>query len=231
VTGTIGLAAVNALVFDMDGVLVDSEPLHFEAARRILAGHGVPYTDADNRQFFGLTAAEAFRILRARHALAADASALAQQYAHEVVTLIEAHALPMPGVPDVLQRLHGAGFRLALASSSDPVVIAATLRRLGVAALFETVVSGADVTRGKPAPDIFVEAARRLGVPAEACLVIEDSRNGVLAAKAAAMACVAIPCRATAHEDFSEAALQVANLVELAAALLDTSRVAPGRAL
>src|SRR5262249_59183392 len=94
-------------------------------------------------------------------------------------------------------------------------VIETTLTTLGVRALFEAVVSGVEVAHGKPAPDVFLEAARRLGVPPDACLVIEDSQRGVQAARAAGMRCVAIPCRETRRHDFSAATLVLPALPDL----------------
>src|SRR5262249_48969068 len=90
-----------------------------------------------------------------------------------------------------------------------------TLTALGVRALFEAVVSGVEVARGKPAPDVFLEAAKRLGVPAGACLVIEDSERGVQAARAAGMRCVAIPCGETRHHALSAASWGLPALPEL----------------
>jgi len=127
--------------------------------------------------------------------------------------------VPMPGIPAVPRALAARGYRLAVASSSALEVIRATVDVLGIATLFETLVSGLDVGRGKPAPDVFLETARRLGLPPRACLAVEDSRNGVLAAKAAGMACAAIPCPATRHEDFSAADYRFGALTDLLPAL------------
>ena len=155
--------------------------------REVLRPYGIAYTDSENEEFFGFTDPEVFRVLRARYRLE----------------------------PDVPTALHGLGYRLAVASSSALDVIHATVDVLGIAALFETLVSGLEVGRGKPAPDVFVETARRLRLAPAACLVVEDSRNGLLAAKAAGMACAAIQCPATRHEDFSEADWRLDALPEL----------------
>jgi HAD superfamily hydrolase (TIGR01509 family) len=195
----------RAIIFDMDGVLVDSEPLGLLAMRQVMARHGVTYAEADNNEFVGRTTLEECRILRSRHQLQAEARALTSEYVEILVGLIRDRPRPMPGVPAVLDELHAARYRMALASSAEPVVIAENLRALDLARFFEAVVSGTEVARGKPAPDVFVETARRLRLPAESCLVIEDSRNGLLAAKAAGMACAIIPCDATRHQDFREA--------------------------
>jgi HAD superfamily hydrolase (TIGR01509 family) len=204
-----------AVVFDMDGVLVDSEPMHVEAMRRVLGPYGVAYTDRENEQFFGFTDPEVFRILRTRYGLAPDEHELTRRRTELLVELTRKGTVPMAGVPDVPRTLHAWGYRLAVASSSALGVIRATVEALGITPLFEALVSGADVGRGKPAPDVFVETARRLGLPPRACLVVEDSRNGLLAAKAAEMACATIPCPSTRHEDFSEADFRLGALPDL----------------
>ena len=215
--GTHDVQGVSAIIFDMDGILVDSEPLNFEALRRVLARYGVTYTEADNEPFVGVTDLEHFRALRHLHRLEPVESELIWEYTDVLLRLIQERTAPMPGIPEVLHALGRAGYPLAVASSSTPEVIAATLGVLGVGQLFKAVVSGAEVARGKPAPDVFLEAARRLRVPPAECLVVEDSRNGVLAAKAAEMRCVAIPCRATRHQDLAEADARLGGLEELLA--------------
>lgn len=199
----------------MDGVLVDSEPMHLETARALFGELGVPYSDEENARHFGRTDAEMFRDMLAKYQLPVSVDEMVRRRAEIVVkrTWEDPHA--MDGVPDVLHALHAAGYRFALASASAAPVIEATLGALDVRALFDVVVSGLVVGRGKPAPDIFLEAAQQLGVAPAACVVVEDSRNGLLAAKAAGMTCVSIPCHATMHEDFSEADYRIRSLREL----------------
>ena len=213
----------TAVIFDMDGVLVDSEPLGMEAMRRVMARQGVPYTEADNNEFVGRTTLEECRILKARHRLEADERDLTRQYVDILVDLIRERPRPMPGVPDVLVELLTAGYRMALASSAEPVVIATNLDALDLGRFFEAIVSGTEVARGKPAPDVFLETAKRLGLPAPRCLVVEDSRNGLLAAKAAGMACAVIPCATTRHQDFREADYRLSALRGLLGLLLRRS--------
>jgi HAD superfamily hydrolase (TIGR01509 family) len=207
----------------MDGVLVESEPMHVETARTLLAGYGVVYTDEENARYFGRTDAELFRDMVARHRLAVSVDELVRKRIALNVARTWANPNPMDGVPDVLHALHAAGYRFALASAGAPAVIEATLLALRVRDLFEVVVSGLTVGRGKPAPDIFLEAARQLALPPAACLVVEDSRNGLLAAKAAGMACAAIPCEMTRGAGFGEADYRFETLRELAPLLLTRS--------
>lgn len=208
---------MRAIIFDMDGVLLDSEPLHFQATRDMLAEQGITYASAENDNFFGCTDRDVFTTLKARYQLPQTERELAEAWITRVVALLPARAIPLAGVPEVLTRLQELGLRLALASSSAPAIIETTLRTLGVDQAFEVRVSGHEVERGKPSPDIFIEAARRLGVEPEDCLVVEDSMNGLRAAVAAGMRCVVVPCPSTAHQDFTGAAGRISSLLELPA--------------
>ncbi len=209
-----------AIIFDMDGVLLDSEPIGYEAMRLVMDRHGAPYDLAENDEFVGRTSTESFRILRARHRMRPEAEELARQFQEAKIRIVRERAVPLPGVPEVLIGARAAGYRLALASSAETSVIDATVERLSLAGLFELRVSGWEVGRGKPAPDVFLETARRLGLPPTACLVVEDSRNGLLAAKAAGMRCVVVPCEATRGHDFAEADHRIAALPDLLPLLL-----------
>jgi HAD superfamily hydrolase (TIGR01509 family) len=222
-------AEIEAVVFDMDGVLVDSEPLHVEAARRLLAAYGVTYSEAENSEFTGFTDAEVFAILKRRHGLASTIDELTRRFADGLIAILERQAVPLPGVPGALVSLRQAGYRLALASSSAPEIIATTLRKLRITEHFPIVVSSVEVGRGKPAPDVFLAAASRLGLPPSRCLVVEDSRNGVLAAKRAGMACVAVPCAATRRQDFTEADVVLDSLETLGPLLPGDVRGTRGR--
>ena len=206
---------LQAVIFDMDGVLVDSEPFGFEALRRVMARYGLPYGEQENAEFLGRTTLDSCRILRARHRLPESEETLADWYVEAMLEQIARGPIPMAGVPEVLRGVRGAGYRMALASSAEVRLIDANLAALAIRPLFEAVVSGTQVPRGKPAPDVFLAAAERLGVPAAACLVVEDSRNGLLAAKAAGMRCAVVPCAQTRHQEFGEADHRIAALPEL----------------
>lgn len=204
---------VAAVIFDLDGVLLDSEPLHEQVTQAIMAECGV--SAASGEPYVGMTTRESFARMCREFALPHDPAELDARYTARVIPLLRARAVPLPGVPDVPLALKRRGLRLAVGSSSTLEIIEATLDGLGVRALFDAVVSAADLPRGKPAPDVFLEAARRLGVAPAACLVIEDSERGVQAARAAGMRCVAIPCSVTRHHDFTGATLVLGGLPEL----------------
>jgi HAD superfamily hydrolase (TIGR01509 family) len=209
----------TAVIFDMDGVLIDSEPMHSAAMRSLLADHGATLAPDLEATFVGWSDREIFRALKAHYGLAPGEAELASDWIARVVTLLGRPHPPLAGVPDVLHQLRRAGVRLALASSSAPRIIAATLEALGLRGTFEFVVSGHDVASGKPSPDIFLETARRLEVAPGDCLVVEDSVNGLTAALAAGMRCVVVPCAATVGHDFSAAAARLESLTELPAYL------------
>ena len=206
---------VLAVIFDMDGVLLDSEPIHLEATRALLADLGIDYSASADDNFFGCTDRDVFRVLKARYGLTIDEDQLAEAWVARVIPALPSRVAPLPGVPAVLHELRRRGLRLALASSSVPLVIAASLEALGVASLFEARVSGHDVDHGKPSPEIFLEAARRLGLQPEECVVVEDSYNGLQAARAAGMRCAVVPCASTAHQEFSGASARLTSLHEL----------------
>lgn len=210
---------LQAVIFDMDGVLVDSEPFGFEALRRVMARHGLPYGEEENAEFLGRTTLDSCRILRARHLIPESEETLADWYVEGMLEQIARGPIPMAGVPEVLRSVRAAGYRMALASSAERRVIDANLAALSLRPLFEAVVSGIQVPRGKPAPDVFLAAAERLGVASAACLVVEDSRNGLLAAKAAGMRCAVVPCAQTRHQEFGEADHRLTALPELLALL------------
>jgi HAD superfamily hydrolase (TIGR01509 family) len=180
-----------------------------------MARYGLGYSEEENAEFLGRTTLESCRILKARHGLPDSAEALADFYIEGMLAQIEEGPVPMPGVPDVLEQVRAAGYRLALASSAELRVIHANLTALSLGPLFETVVSGTQVARGKPAPDVFLAAADRLGVAPARCLVVEDSRNGLLAAKRAGMRCAVVPCAHTRHQDFREADHHLTTLPDL----------------
>jgi HAD superfamily hydrolase (TIGR01509 family) len=201
------LHPIEAAVFDLDGVLVDSEPLHLRAANRVLRRYGVSIGEAEYVRFIGLGERATWVAWRERFGLPADVSALLAAHTEARLAEIASGITPIDEAVSLAHRLHERGVRLAIASSSTPAVIDALVTALGVIPLFPIRVSGEDpdVHRSKPAPDVYLAAASRLQIAAAQCLALEDSAPGVLAAKAAGMTCIAVPNRWTRNQDFSEA--------------------------
>ncbi|HZS33893.1 MAG TPA: HAD family phosphatase [Methylomirabilota bacterium] len=226
------MSAIAAVLFDMDGVLVESEALHLRATRAAMGPRGVGFTARDNRLFSRLPDPDAFRVLRILFDLAPSGDELAGAKRRHLVALIRTEGRPLPGCPEIPLRLRGAGIRLGLVSICGRAVIDAVVAQVGLAGAFETIVAGDEVARGAPAPDALLMAARRLGVEATRCLVVDDARDGVLAAKAAGMAAAAVPSSGTVDEDFSPADFVLPSLEALPKALDHTvaEALAGGRA-
>jgi HAD superfamily hydrolase (TIGR01509 family) len=184
--------AIRAVIFDMDGVIVDSEPYSMQALVDTLRQYGVEPTENDLRRSYGRRVRDDFVDYFSRYRVTADVHiAIAHKHAR-YYHLAAGHLRPFPGVMPLLKRLRHCGYRLALASSGDRVKVAFGMQALGLNGIFEAVVSGDDVTHSKPDPEIYLTAAQRVGIPPAACIAIEDAPAGVEAAKRAGMRCIAV---------------------------------------
>jgi HAD superfamily hydrolase (TIGR01509 family) len=197
----------SAILFDFDGVLVDTEWAIYQAWKRTFEGHGqhLPldvYTRCIGTDFNTWSPKTHLEELTGK---AFDWHDLDTRRQQEILRDLE-HEKPMHGVPAVLETLSARGMPTAVVSSSSHQWVDGWLEKLGLARHFRTTVCRGDAPRIKPAPDLFLTAARRLEVDPAKCLVIEDSLNGMKAAHAAGMTVWIIPNRVTAGLDFSEAA-------------------------
>lgn len=185
---------IRGVIFDMDGVLCDSEPLIAEAAGRMFKQrHGLDVTAEDFKPFVG---AGEDRFL----------GGVAEKYGHRLempgdkdttyaiyLDIIRGRLTPLPGAVSFIAACRARGLRLAVATSADQVKLEGNLKEIGVPrSTFDACVSGSEVARKKPEPDIFLAAAERLGLAPAECLVVEDAPNGVRAAKAAGMRCLGL---------------------------------------
>jgi HAD superfamily hydrolase (TIGR01509 family) len=208
------LRDIQAVVFDLDGVLVDSEPIHFRAANRVLTRYGSSVNEAEYRAFIGLGEAATWEAWRERRHIPETVATLIAAHTQARLDEIAAGVDAIDDAVQLAQRLHASGMRLAIASSSTRSVIDALLHALGLQDIFPVRISGEDpgVPESKPAPDVYLAAAARLSVEPSACLAVEDSGPGTLAAKRAGMMCIAVPNRWTADQDFSEADVVLESL-------------------
>jgi len=207
-------ADIQAVVFDLDGVLVDSEPVHFRAANRVLARYGAAIGEPEYREWIGRGEWDTWEAWRRRFAITAPVE---QLLAAHTPARLEEIAVGVTAIDDAVRlahALHASGMRLAIASSSTPSVIDALVTALGLDGVFSVRASGEDpaVRSSKPAPDVYLLAAERLQLPPTACLAIEDSAPGVAAAKAAGMMCVAVPNQWTSDQDFGQADVVLVSL-------------------
>jgi HAD superfamily hydrolase (TIGR01509 family) len=205
----------DAVIFDMDGVLIDSEPLHFDVLTQVFATDGHTLTRAENEQFIGTTTELMFDTLIRRHSLPRSIAEYAALYDAGVLCVLAEPHQPEPGVVALIARLQELGVRLAVASSSHRLWIEITLGSIGLSSAFEVIVSGDDVVRGKPDPEIYRLAAQQLGIPAERCVAIEDSPNGVLSASRAGMFVLGVRTPYTAHLHLDGANRIVDSLTDL----------------
>lgn len=190
-----------AVIFDCDGVLVDSEPLGLPALERTLLSFGFARSEFNLEHFCGRADTESIRELCESTGKQIDLKAYLARKMQNYLDEVASQGLQaFPGVPELLQSLREAGVALALASSGPIRKIQTNIDSAGLHGAFEAIVSAEEVERGKPAPDVFLEAARRIGVPPERCTVIEDAPAGLLAAKAAGMRAVAVAHTFPAHE-------------------------------
>lgn len=196
---------VEGLIFDMDGVLLDSEPFHLQAYQELLKTFGITFTEEDNRPFLGRTDLELAEHLICKHQLPMDAWHLVGKKEEILARLFSTSITPMPGVLNVLKRARALSLPCAVASSATLPTIELIVEKLDIKSYFQTLTSGDEVPHGKPEPDVYLLAAKRIGVLPINCLVVEDSFNGVLAAKSAGMKCIAVPCPTTRHQDHTKA--------------------------
>ncbi|HEY9373610.1 HAD family phosphatase [Streptomyces sp.] len=195
-------AVRTAVVFDLDGTLVDSEPNYYEAGRRTLAAYGV--TDFGwerHTDFIGIGTRETLETLGREYGIDAPVDELLAAKNRHYLELARASTPVYPQMRKFVELLHAQGTPMAVASGSSRAAIEAILAVTGLAAYLTTLVSAEEVPRGKPEPDVFLEAARRLGVPAGACVVVEDAPPGAAAASAAGMRCIAVPYVAATADD------------------------------
>ena len=188
------VSAPRGIIFDMDGVLVDSEPLWVRAELEVFGAVGLELREEDCLQTTGLRTDDVVAYWYTRRPwTAATPAVVEQRLVARVAELIRAEGVALPGVSSALAAARALTDRMALATSSPMPVIEAVLDRLELAGTFEVLHSAWSEPYGKPHPGVFLTTAERLGLAATACIVIEDSINGVVAAKAARMSCIAIP--------------------------------------
>ena len=209
------------VIFDMDGVLVDSYHAHHASWNQMLAERGRAMSGPEFAATFGRTSREIIAALWPEDGLSEDQIARLDSRKEAAFRELLARDFPaMPGAVDLLDSLHGAGFAMAVGSSGPPENVDLVLDRLGRSGLFDAVVHGMDVTRGKPDPQVFLLAAERMGVPPHRCAVVEDAPLGITAAKAAGMAGVGVASTGRTRESLAAADLVVDSLGELSPEIL-----------
>lgn len=183
----------EAVIFDMDGVLVDSEPFHVEIEKQQFLLNQIPVSEEEHQQFTGVASDVMWKQLAKQYSLNISVDELTEQ--NRVESIRYFNDLPeipvMPGLFDVLEKLQAKSIPMAVASSSFPEIIDLILNKTRLKKYFKVIVSSQEAGKSKPEPDVFLLAASLLGKNPACCVVVEDSENGIKAAKAAGMKCIA----------------------------------------
>jgi HAD superfamily hydrolase (TIGR01509 family) len=217
---------IEAVVFDLDGVLLQSEEIWDAVRESYVRERGGRYDQGVQRAMMGMSAPEWSRFLHDEAGVPDDPDTINRAVVERMLEAYRRELPLLPGAEEAVQRAAEV-FPLALASSSNREIFEAVLDLAGLAACFRATVSSEEVARGKPEPDVYLEAARRLGVPPEQCAAIEDSHAGIRSAKSAGMRVVAIP-NASYPPDAEALSLADAVVGKLDALTVDVLRGSSG---
>ena len=199
---------VEGIIFDMDGVIIDSEPKYIEIEVELYKELGIQMTREEKHRFMGMGMVELWQRIKDEYSVELDPEIWAKREEKIYFEYLfgDEDKVMMEGVDELLDELvNKRHLKVALASSSSHRAISHVLKIFDIKKYFDVQISAEDVTYSKPAPDIFLKAAEALGVPPEKCLVIEDSRNGITAAKKAGMLCVGFASAPEGYVDYSKA--------------------------
>jgi HAD superfamily hydrolase (TIGR01509 family) len=195
---------IQAIIFDLDGLMVDSEPLARQAWQAVLAEYGYELDQMTFDAMLGLRLADSSRLVKERFGLSMSIDEIVALRGRLLLDLVPGNLRPMPGLYTLLDAVEARGLRKAVATSSPRSYAPVALQEVGIADRFEVTITGDAVAQGKPAPDIYLGACRALQLSPTLCVAIEDSPNGVRAAKAAGMTCIAVPNALSRELDFGQ---------------------------
>jgi beta-phosphoglucomutase len=214
----LSVAALRAAIFDMDGVLIDSYHAHYRSWQQVAAENGRVYTETQFAAGFGRTSREVIADQWQGEPLSDDQIAQIDGRKEWLFREIISRDFPaMAGAVELIEALVGAEFRVAVGSSGPPENVHLAIERLGIAPLLSATVTGRDVKRGKPDPQVFLTAAERMGVSPERCVVIEDAPVGIEAARRGGMHAIGVASTGRSVEQLRAADLVVNSLRELSA--------------
>ena len=206
---------IKAVIFDMDGVIVDSEFINFHTMLAVLEKYGIDFDFKYYSKFPGGSCIEAFESVKRDFGADFDVSAMVSEFNNQRrITACKNGWTPVRNAVDTVKYCAGK-YRLALASGSAPDIIENVTNSFNINTLFESKISGENIERCKPAPDIFLKSAENIGIMPQNCAVIEDSHNGVLAAKAADMMCIGVVNPNSGSQDLSAADFIVDNMSDI----------------
>ena len=208
----------KAFIFDMDGVIIDSEPLHASVKLAVLAEIGIRLSTSELAPYVGRTSHDFYQDIAKRFPDAhVDEAALTKRKHQLYLELLESDGAlkAIDGIPELLAKIKAAGYKIGLATSSGREVIEIILNRLHIAKYFDVTTSGREVPKSKPDPAIYRITAEALGVKPEDCTVIENATAGITAAKGAGMYCIAYKNPHSGHQDLSQADKVITSYSEI----------------
>ncbi len=205
-------APVRAVVFDMDGLMFNTEDVYWQVGTELLARRGFEFTRKLNQAIMGRPPRACFEEMIRWHTLDDSWDALAAESEEIFLEILDDHLAPMPGLFELLDRLEAAGLPKAICTSSARRLLVAILSRFDLEPRFQFALTAEDITRGKPHPEIYQKAAGRLGIEPPEMLVLEDSPNGCLSAVKAGAFVVVVPSEHTRDHDFAAASLVIESL-------------------
>ncbi|MFH0748762.1 MAG: HAD family phosphatase [Candidatus Bathyarchaeota archaeon] len=194
---------IQAVIFDMDGVIVESEHLHIQAEKQVLLKNGLELSSEDLHKYTGTTAKDMFTDIIRRYKLNTTFEDMNREKKTILLKLLDEETQPTKGVVDLIWKLQRKDIKLGIASSSDKDLIKYILRKLKLSNAFHSMLSSDDIIHGKPDPEIFLKSAQQLNTNPSVCLVVEDSTFGVEAAKKAGMKCLGYRNPQSGNQDLS----------------------------
>lgn len=218
------MITLEAAIFDMDGLLIDTEPIWRRSEIEVFGELGLHLTEEQCMETMGVRVAEVVELWYSRYPWDGPTS---QEVTRQIYASVIEHVLsegePLPGVLYALRTVRDRGLLCAIASSSSEILIRAVMQKLNIEEFIQTICSADDEAEGKPHPAVYLTAARRLGVPPDRCVAFEDSPNGVQSAKAAGMLCIVVPDPYLAGDPRMERAdLRLESLEEFSSQTLDS---------
>ena len=197
---------IKAVIFDMDGVIINSEPIYFQIQKQVFNKLGFYVSDEEYNTFIGLGVRTMWERLKSFRILSQSIEELIKLNNKMILDFFKKYQeiQTIPYFRKFLNSVLKEGMKVAVASSTSKATIKVILKKLNLLKLFDVIISGEEVKNGKPAPDIFLETARRLKLPSESCIVIEDSANGMIAAKNAKMKCIGFSNPNSGSQDLSK---------------------------
>jgi beta-phosphoglucomutase family hydrolase len=196
---------IKAVIFDMDGVIAETEHVHIKAEKQTMLKYGIQISEEELHEYTGTTAKRMFKELIEKYKLDTTFEKIFNEKEKILFGLLEEDTKPTKGAIELLHKLKEMNIKLGIASSSHRKLIRYVLKKLKITHLFDSIVSAEDIVNSKPHPEIFLTSAKRLKVNPAACLVVEDSKLGVQAAKKAGMKCLGYINPSSGNQDLSKA--------------------------